>query len=166
MCMCMCMYVHAYAWACVYVYVCVCVYVGLLFHAATKCKWGLVMGRRQFGHRTETTAENQVRSWRVPGVPRHWDAEVVKEVLMEAGFTQVAITSRMVRKGTATWFVRAAGKEDLASISVCEGKENIEIFILPVQAGLSGAAQARGTHDLCQGAFCYHDWGQGSHGDG
>ncbi|CAE7880987.1 unnamed protein product [Symbiodinium necroappetens] len=99
------------------------------------------MGRRQFGHRTETTAENQVRSWRVPGVPRHWDAEVVKEVLMEAGFTQVAITSRMVRKGTATWFVRAAGKEDLASISVCEGKENIEIFILPVQAWLSGAAQ-------------------------
>ncbi|OLQ02453.1 hypothetical protein AK812_SmicGene14649 [Symbiodinium microadriaticum] len=99
------------------------------------------MGRRQFGHRTETTAENQVRSWRVPVVPRHWDAEVVKEVLMEAGFTQVAITSRMVRKGTATWFVRAAGKEDLASISVCEGKENIEIFILPVQAGLSGAAQ-------------------------
>ena len=47
----------------------------------------------------------------------------------------------MVRKGTATWFVRATGKEDLATISVSEGK------------GLSGAAQAREAHDLCQEPF-------------
>ena len=101
--------------------------------AAIKSKWGMVMGRRQLGHRTETPADQQVRSWRVPGAPRHWDAEVVKEILEEAGFTQVVVTSRMVRKGAATWFVRAAGKEDLATIGVKEGAETVEIFVLPAQ---------------------------------
>ena len=52
--------------------------------AAIKCKWGLVMGRRQLGHRTETPAAKQVRSWRMPGVPKHWDADIVKEVMVEA----------------------------------------------------------------------------------
>ncbi|CAE7864888.1 Cacna1c [Symbiodinium microadriaticum] len=102
--------------------------------AAIKCKWGLVMGRRQIGHRTETPVAQQVRAWRVPGVPRHWDAEVVKEVLEEGGFEQISITSRMMRKGTATWFVRATGKDDLATISVNEGSDQVELYVLPAMA--------------------------------
>ncbi|CAE7340779.1 Cacna1c, partial [Symbiodinium sp. CCMP2456] len=98
---------------------------------------------------TEAGEPVEVRAWRVPAVPRHCDAEVVKEVLEEAGFAQVTITSRMVRKGTATWFVRAAGKEDLATISVNEGKDTVEIYVLSCgRCRWAGAEEFAGFWDV------------------
>ncbi|CAE7771537.1 unnamed protein product [Symbiodinium sp. CCMP2592] len=95
--------------------------------------YGMVIGRRQLGYREEVKPEEQTRSWRVPGVPMHWGEQAVKEVLAGAGLTAIALTSRMVRKGKATWFLRARGTEEITQVPVTEGADRLDLFVLPAQ---------------------------------
>ena len=98
-----------------------------------KVKAGLVMGRRQLGVREEATPENQVRSWRLTGAPKHWSSDTVGDVLEGAGLQDATITSRMLRRGFCTWFFRAKSSEDCVHLPVKEGENTFNLYILPAQ---------------------------------
>ena len=98
---------------------------------AFKPKHGLVIGRRQLGTRAIVERENQPRAWRLTGAPKHWGTDSVTEVLEEAGYKELSLSSRMLRRGQCTWFFRATAKDDFSFIPIKEGQDELELYVLP-----------------------------------
>lgn len=113
---------------------------------ASKPSHGLVIGRRQLGTRAVVARENQARAWRLMGAPKHWGTDSITEVLEEAGYKELSLNSRMLRRGQCTWFFRATAKEDFCFIPIKEGQDEIELHVLPA----TSARQQPGRKPLRQ----------------
>ena len=120
---------------------------------ASKADAGLVVGRRQLGIREKADPSTIVRSWRLAGTPRHWGEDTIKDLLDATALTKIGISSRMVRKGRATWFLRAAGAGDFFTVQAEENGVVTSYFILPAMAGRRGPA--RRTVLKPEGAFIF-----------
>ena len=112
---------------------------------ALKPKHGVVLGRRQLGTRAEVELEKQTRAWRLTGAPKHWGTDSINEVLEGAGYKEIALSSRMFRRGQCTWFFRATAKDEFCLIPVKEGKDELELYVLPAASprGPSGRKPLR-----------------------
>ena len=107
---------------------------------ALKPKLGLVVGKRQLGERVLYEVADAVRSWRLAGTPREWTQDTVVELLQGTGLNNLTVTSRITRKGAATWFLRAACKEDMVALNVEEGGEHKVYYVLPTAVSRQGPA--------------------------
>ena len=98
---------------------------------ALRDKAGIVVGRRQLGVRTEVRPEDQMRSWRLTGAPKHWSTDTVTEVLEGAGLQNIALSSRLLRRSACSWFFRAKGTEECVHVPVKDGEATFDLYILP-----------------------------------
>ena len=94
---------------------------------ALRDKAGIVVGRRQLGVRPE----DQMRSWRLTGAPKHWSTDTVTEVLEGAGLQNIALSSRLLRRSACSWFFRAKGTEECVHVPVKDGEATFDLYILP-----------------------------------
>ncbi|CAE7353716.1 unnamed protein product [Symbiodinium natans] len=105
---------------------------------AAKPKHGLIVGRRQIGERVVHKPEEVIRSWRLADTPCDWTQDTIADLLAGSGLTDMTVTSRITRRGVATWFLRAACKEDLVVINAEVGKETKAFYVLPTFVARQG----------------------------
>ena len=105
---------------------------------ALKPTHGLVIGRRQLGTRAIVARENQARAWRLTGAPKHWGADSITGVLEEAGFKEISLNSRMLRRGQCSWSFRATA-QDLSLSRKARMRLSCMSFLLRVRGSSLGA---------------------------
>ena len=67
-------------------------------------------------------------------------------MLEEAGYKEISLNSRMLRRGQCTWFFRATAQDDFCFIPVKEGQDALELYVVPA----TSARQQPGRKPLRQ----------------